>query len=138
MRNYAIFCRTANDDVDALKMQCIRCFEAFINDMQENNIDGNLYVIMENNQPSTKDFSPKFKKLLNLIVHNEIEKVYTLNVPRLTRNPQRLMEIKFVLEQMKSDIYIVDIGELLYKDHLSKFKSGIKLVEPSHDEMEKE
>ena len=137
MKNIAIYGRVDSEDLEEVLMQCEICFQCYLKDVKEKKYDSNVLIIYEN-KPSTDVFPPKLLNLFNLMASGEIDLVYVKNVSRLTRKIDNLVFIKFLLEQTNTDIYIIDNNEFLYKDRLSKLNCGIKLVEPSYDEMEKE
>ena len=113
---YSIYCRVADSDggtLQAIKNQIDKCLYS-INQHAEGNTE--LIRIYFDRCSGLKNHEKAFGKALEDIKNNKTLDLYSVNISRLSRNVKRMIDIREILKNSESDIFLVNEDKYVYKE----------------------
>lgn len=127
--NNIIYCRSANLSEFAVKKQEEIC-KCHIFD----NTDNHSYDLFVDNGISGLDpfENPAFSSMINLSEKGKM--FYAKDITRLSRNLQRLTDIKEIFKNSNSDIFLVNDNKYVYKELLKKVELPLFFEEICNNE----
>lgn len=113
---YSIYCRVDNvqgESMIAIKNQIDKCLYS-INQNAKRNTE--LIRIYFDRCSGLKNHEKAFGKALEDIKNNKTLDLYSVNISRLSRDIRRMIDIREILKDSESDIFIVNENKYVYKD----------------------
>lgn len=113
---YSIYCRVDNvqgESMIAIKNQIGKCLYS-INQNAKRNTE--LIRIYFDRCSGLKNHEKAFGKALEDIKNNKTLDLYSVNISRLSRDIRRMIDIREILKDSESDIFIVNENKYVYKD----------------------
>ncbi|MBR1377331.1 MAG: recombinase family protein [Bacilli bacterium] len=113
---YSIYCRVDNvqgESMIAIKNQIDKCLYS-INQNAKGNTE--LIRIYFDRCSGLKNHEKAFGKALEDIKNNKTLDLYSVNISRLSRDIRRMIDIREILKDSESDIFIVNENKYVYKD----------------------
>ena len=113
---YSIYCRADNvqgESMIAIKNQIDKCLYS-INQNAKRNTE--LIRIYFDRCSGLKNHEKAFGKALEDIKNNKTLDLYSVNISRLSRDIRRMIDIREILKDSESDIFIVNENKYVYKD----------------------
>ena len=113
---YSIYCRVDNvqgEPMIAIKNQIDKCLYS-INQNAKGNTE--LIRIYFDRCSGLKNHEKAFGKALEDIKNNKTLDLYSVNISRLSRDIRRMIDIREILKDSESDIFIVNENKYVYKD----------------------
>lgn len=113
---YSIYCRVDNvqgESMIAIKNQIDKCLYS-INQNAKRNTE--LIRIYFDRCSGLKNHEKAFGKSLEDIKNNKTLDLYSVNISRLSRDIRRMIDIREILKDSESDIFIVNENKYVYKD----------------------
>ena len=113
---YSIYCRVDNvqgESMIAIKNQIDECLYS-INQNAKGNTE--LIRIYFDRCSGLKNHEKAFGKALEDIKNNKTLDLYSVNISRLSRDIRRMIDIREILKDSESDIFIVNENKYVYKD----------------------
>lgn len=113
---YSIYCRVANSEggtLNAIKSQIDKCLYS-INQNAKGNTE--LIRIYFDRCSGLKNHEKAFGKALEDIKNNKTLDLYSVNISRLSRDVKRMIDIREILKDSESDIFVVNENAYVYKE----------------------
>lgn len=119
----AIYCRVGKQS-DDYKMEIENQKKLCLNAMNQKD-HGNVEVVkvFVDTCPSKSNLKKSFGSLLKEVKENKIKEIFTTDLSRLTRETDKILDIRENLNKGESDIYLVKENKYLVKDYLNQLPS---------------
>lgn len=134
----AIYCRVAHKS--SISKDTLNSQEKFCLDYIHKHPDGESEVIKvyKDNCSSNTNMNHKLGVLLNDIKNNRVEEIVTVKMDRLSRDLDKICEIKEILQSKNTDVFFIAQNKFLVKDLSNEISllSGLKTIMPPEESVE--
>lgn len=113
---YSIYCRTNNTQEESMlgiENQIAKCLSS-INKNAKGNTE--LIRIYFDRCSGLKNHEKAFGKVLEDLKHYKMLDLYSVDISRLSRDIKRIIDIREILKDIDSDIFLVNENKFVYKD----------------------
>lgn len=144
INSHAIYCRSAlinNKEIKSQKQLCLQQLEK-----KDKNIQ-NVICYIDNGFSSTNNLSPAMKLMIEDIKQGDLKNISTSSISRLSRNMSNFIDIREILKNNDTDIFLITENKYLLKELFNEvtvpklsymIESQTKNEQDLEEELEKE